>query len=130
MENMTSADRLRTAIRLLEEEQILKLQRLKEQFFTAYESLKPANLFRSTVNDITSSPYMIENIIGTILSLGSGYLSKRIVVGASVSSIRRLFGAVMQFGVTNFVARHAKTVKSAGRHLLTHVFHKKEPVSS
>ncbi len=130
MENMTSADRLRTAIRLLEEEQILKLQRLKEQFFTAYESLKPANLFRSTVNDITSSPYLIDNIIGTILSLGTGYLSKRIVVGASVSGVRRLFGAVMQFGVTNFVARHANTIKSFGRHFLTHVFHKKEPVSS
>jgi hypothetical protein len=130
MENMTSAARLRTAIKLLEDEQTLKLQQLKEQFYTAYESLKPANLFRSTVNDITSSPYMIENIIGTILSLGSGYLSKRIVVGASVSSARRLLGAVMQFGVTNFVARHAKIVKSVGRHFLTHIFHKKEPVSS
>lgn len=130
MENMTSAARLKTAIKQLEDEQTLQLQQLKEQFYTAYKSLTTAKLFRSTVNDITSSPYLIENIIGSILSLGSGYLSKRIVVGASVSSVRRLLGAVMQAGVTNFVARHAKTVKLLGRHLLTRVFHKKEPVSS
>ncbi len=130
MENLISAASLKTAIQQLEDEQNLQLQQLKEQFYNAYKSLKPANIFRSTVNDITSSPYLIENIIGTILSLGSGYLSKRIVVGASVSSVRRLLGAVMQFGVTNFVARHAKTIKSVGRHLFMRVFHKDEPVSS
>jgi hypothetical protein len=130
MENMTSTASLKTAIQQLEDEQNLQLQQLKEQFYTAYKGLKTVNLFKSTVNDITSSPHLIENIIGTILSLGSGYLTKRIVVGASVSSVRRLLGAVMQFGVTNFVARHAKTVKSFGRHFLAHVFHKKGPVSS
>ncbi|MBN1791519.1 MAG: hypothetical protein JW830_13540 [Bacteroidales bacterium] len=130
MENMTSTASLKTAIQQLEDEQNLQLQQMKEQFYTAYKGLKTVNLFKSTVKDITSSPHLIENIIGTILSLGTGYLSKRIVVGASVSSVRRLLGAVMQFGVTHFVARHAKTIKLLGRHLLTYVFHKKEPVSS
>src|SRR4030042_2473103 len=107
MENITSTTGLKKAIELLEAEQTVKLQRLKEQFYPAYESLKPVNLFKSTLNDISSSPYLIDNLIGTVLGLVTGYLSKKIVVGASVNRVRKLFGAILQFGVTNVVAQHA-----------------------
>jgi len=130
MENMTSTARLKEAIELLEDEQTVKWQRLKEQFYTAYETLKPVNLFKSTLNDITSSPYLIDNIIGTTLSLATGYFSKRMIVGTSVNRVRKLFGAIMQFGVTNVMAQHADTIRSFGRYFLKHIFHKKAPVSS
>jgi hypothetical protein len=103
---------------------------LKTQFIPAYESLKPVNLFRSTLSDITSSPYLIENIIGTTLAVATGYLSKKIVVGTSVNRVRKLLGAILQVGITNFVARHADTVKTSGLHVFQHIFRKKESVTS
>jgi len=45
--------------------------------------LKPVNLLKSTLKDITSSPYLIDNILGTTIDLATGYLSKKLVVRAS-----------------------------------------------
>jgi hypothetical protein len=113
MEYTTTTAGLKKAIELLEGEQAVKWQRLKEQSYAAYESLKPANLFRSALNDISSSPYLIDNIIGTALGLATGYFSKRLVVGASVNKVRKLFGLVLQFGIANLVTHRAKNLRSA-----------------
>jgi hypothetical protein len=130
MENMTSTAGLKKAIELLEAEQAVKLQRLKEQFYPTYESLKPVNLLKSTLSEITSSPYLIDNIIGTALGLATGYFSKKLVVGASVNRVRRLVGTVLQFGVTHVVAQHTDAIKSFSRNILQHIFRKKERISS
>lgn len=130
MENMNSSAELKKAIELLEAEQDVKLQLLKQQFYTAYESLRPANLIRSTLKEVTSSPYLIDNIVGSAVGLASGYFSKRMVVGASVNRVRRLLGSLLQFGVTNVIAHNADTIKSFGRHFLLHIFKKKETNSN
>jgi hypothetical protein len=128
MENITSTAGLKKAIELLEAEQAVKLQQLKEQFYPAYESLKPVNLFKNTLKDINFSPYLIENIIGTALGLATGYFSKRLVVGASVNWARKLFGAIMQFGIANVVTKHSDTIKSYSRYFFDQIFHKKEHI--
>jgi hypothetical protein len=128
MENMTSTDRLKKAIELLEAEQADKLQQLKGAFYTAYGRLKPVNLVKTTLNDITSSPHLVDNIIGTVLGLATGYFSKRLVIGASVSRYRKLIGAVMQFGVTNVIAKNTEAINSFGRYIFQRVLKRKKPV--
>jgi len=127
MQNITSVTGLKNAIQILEAEQADRGQLLKEQFRITYESLKPANLFRSSIHDITTSPYLIENIVGTALGLATGYLSKKIVIGASTGVFRKLLGSVIQFGITNLVTRHPGTIKSVGQFIFQHIFRKKEP---
>ena len=63
MQNITSATGLKNAIQLLEAEQADKGQLLKEQLYITVESLKPVNLLRSTLDDVASSPFLIDNII-------------------------------------------------------------------
>ena len=126
MQIITSTSDLKNAIQLLEVEQADKGQLLKEQFYLTFESLKPVNLFKSTLNEISSSPYLIDNLIGTALGLVTGYLSKKMVVGASVNRVRKLFGSILHFGVTNVVTQHADTIKSFGRYIFQHIFSKKE----
>ncbi len=122
MENMTSTDSLKKAIELLESERAVKLQQLKNEFYHAYESLKPVSIVKSTLNDITSSPHLIDNIIGTALGLATGYFSKRLVIGASVNRYRKLFGAIMQFGITNVITRNADAINSFGRYMFQRIF--------
>jgi len=114
------------AIYQLEIKQAEEGKLLKEQFYMTYESIKPANLFRSTLSDVASSPYLIDNIIGTAIGLGTGYLSRKIMIGGSGNIFKRFFGSVLQFGVTNIVAQHPNTVRSIGEFIFKHVFHKKE----
>jgi hypothetical protein len=117
---------LNFAIYQLEKKQAEEGKLLKEQFLLTYESIKPSNLFRSTMSDVASSPYLIDNIIGTAIGLGTGYLSRKIVVGAGGNIFKRLFGSVLQFGITNIVAQHPNTVKSIGEFIFKRVFHKQE----
>ncbi|HZK60823.1 MAG TPA: hypothetical protein VFC41_02020, partial [Anaerovoracaceae bacterium] len=80
----------------------------------------------NTLREISSSPYLIDNIIGTATGLATGYLSKKVFIGASGNIIRKLIGSVLQFGVTKAVAQHPDTVKSLGQLIFQHIFSKKE----
>jgi len=126
MENLSSAERLKNTIQRLEVEQNVNGRLLREQLYLTYESYKPVNLLKSTLVDITSSPNLIDNIIGTAVGLATGYLSRIVVVGASGSLVKKLFGTFLQLGVTNSVAEHPDTIKSIGKYLYQHIFRKKD----
>lgn len=126
METVKSIAELKNAIQILEFEQTFKEQQLKEQLQITYESLKPVNLIRSALQEVTSLPYLTDNILGATVGLASGYLTKKIAVGRSGNIIRKLFGIMLQFGVTNLVAQNPETIKSIGRSIYKYLVHKKE----
>jgi len=126
MQHITSSAGLKDAIQLLEVEQEIRGQLLKGQLYVAYESLKPLNLLKHTLKEITSSPYMIDNISGGAMGLVSGFLSKKIFVGTSGNLIRKLIGSLLQFGITNVVAQNSGAIRSVGKALFHHFFHKNE----
>jgi hypothetical protein len=118
MQNQTSIIRLKNAIQSLEEEQTIKGQILREQFALTYKSLKPVNLLLGTMKDIVSSPYLTSNLVDTTIGLATGYLSKKVFVGTSVNLFRKLLGTILQFSVTNVVAKHPDAIKSFGQYLI------------
>ena len=126
MENITSATELKIAIQILETEQEIKSQLIREQIILAHDSIKPINLLKSTVNDFVTSPNLIDNILGGAVGLASGYLSKKMVIGASGNLFRKLLGVFMQFGVTNVVAQHPEGVRSIGQYIFKHILPKKK----
>lgn len=128
MQNITSSAELKDAIQLLEVDQGIKGQLLKDQLYITYESLKPVNLIRHTLKEISSSPYLIDNLSGTAMGLLSGFLSKKIFVGSSGNLIRKFIGSVLQFGITNVVAKNSDAIKSVGQTLLQLFFDKKKQI--
>jgi hypothetical protein len=99
---------------------------LKEQFYLTYEGLKPINILRSTFNEIVTSPNLINNLLGTTVGLATGYLSKKLFVGASNNIFRNILGAFLKQGVTNVVAQHPDVIKSLGQYIFQFIFRKKE----
>jgi len=130
METITSIAGLKNAIQLLEAEQTVKGIQLKEQFHLTYESLKPINILKNTLKEVSSSPFLIDNIIGSVVGLASGYLSKKIVVGGSGNIFRKFLGSLLQFGVTNVVSRHSIDIKTIGQSIFQLIFRKKEEATS
>ena len=126
MEPITCIADLKNAIQILEFEHAVKKQLLKEQVYLIYENLKPVNLIKNTLSEVASSPYLIDNILGATVGLASGYVSRKIAVGRSGNLIRKLFGAVLQFGVTNIVAQNSDKILSVGQFIYQHFLHKKE----
>jgi len=91
---------------------------LKENFGIAYESIKPINLIKSTLNEIAASQDLKDNFLNTAVGLTAGYLSKTLFVGVSHNPLKRLLGTVLMYGITNLVAKHPETIKSVGSGIL------------
>lgn len=125
MQIITSKAGLKNAILLLEAEQAVSGQILKEQFYLTYESFKPVNIIRNTLKDIALSPNLIDNVLGTTMGIATGYLSKKIIVGGSGSLLRKFLGSLLQFGVTTIVAKNPDAIKSIG-HLVHQYFDRKK----
>jgi len=121
MQKITSITGLQNAIQLLKVEQARKEQLLKEQFHRTFESLKPVNILKSTLNDIVSSPNSIDNILGITIGLATGYLTKKIIIGTSGNIVRRFFGSIIQVGIAKLVAQHPEAIKSFGHFIYQHI---------
>ncbi len=125
MQNINSTTSLKEAIKLLEFEQTIKEQLLKEQFHFTYESLKPINIIKNSLKSIVTSPNLTDNVLGAVMGLATGYLTKKIFIGTSGNIVRKLLGSVLQFGVTKIVTQNPDTMKSIGQFLFQNIFRKK-----
>ncbi len=113
MENIRSITELKRAIQLLENEQTIQWQLLKGQLSI-------------TVEEVSSTQYIINNIISTAIGLTAGYVSKKIFIGKSGNLVRKFLGTLIQLGVTNATAQHSEVIKTMGQFLFKHLFRKKE----
>jgi len=126
MQNITSVADLKNEIQVLKSDQAFKGQQLKEQFFLTYENLKPAALLKGTLNDFVSSPYLIENILGSLIRLTAGFLSKKLVAGTSANAAKKILGTTAQFVVTNLITQRPDIIKLFGQYIFHKIFRKKE----
>ncbi len=126
MEKINTTAHLKEAILKLEAKQQIDLDEMKEKIHMTLESLKPVNLVKNTLKELTSSPYLVENLLTTSMALASGYFAKKVTVGSSESPFRKILGTLLQFGVTNIVAKHAEEIKLVGQFIIQQ-FSKKEP---
>jgi hypothetical protein len=126
MKKISSSVRLHNEIQLLEVEQALRGQLMKDQFLLTYESLKPINLIKNTLKEIATSPVIGDNVLGSLMGLATGYLSKKIVVGGSANIFRKLVGSILQFGVANAVAKHPEAIRLIGDYVSRFVRYRKE----
>lgn len=125
MQTITSTADLKKAIELLEAEHAANGKQLKAHLNTTVESFKPVNLLKNALSDITSSPKLIDNILGTTLGLAAGLFSNVLFKGFGGPGIRRVISPVLQSGVTNFVAKNTGSLRSMGEMALLRIFRNK-----
>ena len=80
---------------------------LKEQFQITYESIKPLNLIKNAFIDCTEAPALKNNLLNTLISLSTGYLSKKIIVGKTHNPIKRILGSLFQIVITTAISKRA-----------------------
>ena len=100
----TVAD-LHLAIQQLESRKVDLEEDLKNDFHHIVDSLKPANILKSTLHEVQESVDLKHNLFKVALGLGAGYFSKKLVMGKSAGIVKKLVGTALQYGVTNFVAK-------------------------
>jgi hypothetical protein len=112
MKKISQQALLNEAINLLKDKQACELQLLKSQFHITYESLKPINLIKNGLHEITASPDVKKTVINTAIGLATGYISKKVLIGATNNPIKKILGAVLEFTIANVVAKTANHTAS------------------
>jgi hypothetical protein len=125
MKNRNETDSLNELIILQEQKHDNELGLLKEQFHVAYESLKPINLIKSVFHEVTASPEIKNDLVSNVIGLGTGFISKKLLIDGSHSTIKKIAGTVLQFAVATLVSKHSDTIKTIGDNLVKHFFNKR-----
>ncbi len=114
MKDINTLDKLTAAIQELEAKHQEEGRMLKEQFNTAYDSIKPINLIKSTLKEVTQSSEVKDELINTAVAITAGYLSKVIFEAASNSPEKEAYGTAIQQGVRLAIANNPGVVKTIG----------------
>lgn len=126
MKNIKTASELKFAIQQLEVKQRVELEEVKEHIEFIQESLRPANLLKTTLNDFTSSSDLKEAILAKVVAMGTGYLMKKITIGSSDNPLMKIVGQLLQFGVTNLIMNRSEQIFEFAESIFHKFFHKEE----
>jgi hypothetical protein len=126
MTQPTAKEKLRDSIQQLEIQQAREGEELKAQFRATYESLKLVNLVKSSLKEVTESVEIKNTLFESIISVVSGYVSRKLMVSKNSNPFLKIVGLVMQFGITNLVAKNAEVIRMYVTELIDKFLHPKE----
>ncbi len=111
MVKQTAVDSLKESIRLLELRQTEEGKILKEQLLVTYESLKPVNLLKSAIKEISGYTEIKKGFFESVIPVLFAFFTRKMFVRPRSSLFRTLLGTILQFGVTSLVARNADSIR-------------------
>ncbi len=126
MQNITTVPELKAAIAVLELQQKLEADLLKDQFKSTYENLKPINLIKNTLHDLLSSKEIKQDLLSETLSMVIGFASKKLVFGNSHNPIKQFVGSLLQTSVSNLAFKNSDGIKGYIMRLYNSFSSKKE----
>lgn|SRR4051812_19016751 len=104
-ENIFTVDRLEQMILETKAQQKQDWIAIKDEVAEIKHNLKPLNIIRNTVEEINETVGFKSHLAQSAISIGIGYLAKRLVVGKSDSTFKNIFGSVLQLVITNLVSK-------------------------
>nr|WP_315241954.1 hypothetical protein [uncultured Flavobacterium sp.] len=119
METIYTIDSLNQKIKFLEVQQDREWCEIKDEIDEIKENLKPLNLIRNTVEEINETIGFKSDIAQSAISIGIGYLAKKLVIGKTDSTFKNIFGSILQLAVTTLVSKpqhHEATTKESSQY--------------
>jgi len=105
METVQTIDALNQRIKQLEAQQDAEWIAIKDEIDEIKENLKPLNLIRNTVAEINETVGFKSDLAQSAISIGLGYLTKKLVIGKTDSMFKNILGSILQLAVTTLVAK-------------------------
>lgn len=96
---------LDVAIKRLEAKRFVQEEDMKAYFHVILNDLKPVNILKHTLHEVQQSTPLKHNLLKVAVGLGAGYFSRKMIVGQSAGFAKKALGAVLQYGITSFVAK-------------------------
>lgn len=101
---------LAEAIAELELKASLQKKDIQESFNVLSENLKPVNLIKNGVRSVFDGGNK-EDLLKAIVGLGSGILSRKLILGNAKGFIGKNIGRAVQWGIAGLVSKNAEKIK-------------------
>lgn len=124
MQKISNAAELKAYIRELELKTQRQQQSLKDNAKSTATSFKPVNLLRSgleNAKEIAEARDVRSTALNTLIGLGTGYITRKFVVGKSRNIFRKTLGAAVQAAITKFVFKKLPGWQQQTTRLITNI---------
>ena len=108
----------------LEARKSIAFDEMKDQFNRSYESMRPINLLRSTINDFKKERSEKGGFGNIVIGILSGFIVKKIVSTRTYNPIKIAASLTLQSLATKLAEKNADIIKKAGRNIMQAMFYK------
>jgi hypothetical protein len=126
---VTNAEELAQKIAELELKAAAQKKDIGETFEAVSENLTPLNLVKSGVQSVFSGEHKDE-ILNVLIGLGTGILSRRLILGKASGFVGKTVGKAIQWGMTGLVSKNAEKIKEKAGELIDKIFKRHKPGSN
>ena len=124
--NINNSEDLEKVIIELEKRKVVQENNLRLAFQETLDSLRPINLIKATIHQVTHSPEMRNSAIRTAAGIGIGILTKDMFIGKAIPLLRKIIGSAMESRVQDRIKSTSKSVKAYSIAFLSQLFRKKK----
>jgi len=111
MHPITNDASLQKAIAQLQRQKDEQLVALSDQWQETKSNLNPMTILKDGVKDLFSSSDVKSGMFKGLLSLGAGFLTRKLVVGSSGGAARKIMGTLAQTGATSLAFKGSDALK-------------------
>ena len=103
---------LQREIAALEFQKRAELDQVKQSFATTKEQFAPMSLLHDGLKDAFHDRKIQNGVLDGMLSLATGFLTKKAIVGSSGGIFRQVLGLLVQTGATSALFQNSDKIKS------------------
>jgi hypothetical protein len=122
---ITNSEELAEAIAALELKSAAQKRDIEQTFAAVSESLKPLNLVKNGFRSVLSGEHK-EDLFNALIGLGSGFISRKLLIGKSSGFLGKTVGKAIQWGMTGLVSKNADKIKEKAGGIIDRFFKKRK----
>jgi len=121
---ITNSEELAEAIAALELKAKAQRRDIEETFHAVAEDLQPFNLVKNGLRSVFSSEHKGE-LFNALIGLGSGLLSRKLILGKSTGFVGKTVGKAIQWGMAGLISQNAEKIKEKAGGIIDRLFKRK-----
>jgi hypothetical protein len=99
---------------------------LKEQVMDTYHSFTLGKIIKRAVSSTVAMPGLGNKVLTAAVGLTTGFITKKIVIGATSNPLLKLLGLAVEITVADKVAENSGKLKTLGKILMDKIFKKRQ----
>jgi len=118
---ITNSEELAEAIAALELKAAAQKREIGEDFTALTEDLKPLNLMKNGFRSVFSGENK-GDLLNALIGLGSGLLSRKLILGKTNGFVGKTVGKAIQWGMAGLVSQNAEKIKEKAGGIIDRLF--------